>query len=215
MARTVAPLLSFGASGAIAKTQVYSKWKGRPYARRYVIPANPDTTDQQAVRNVFKWLNDQWKYLPGDGVAGWDAYATVNQFTARNGWLKQNVGSLIGETDLTNLIFSPSARSGLIADAIAVTGGDGSLSVTLTAPSLPTGWTITKAVAEAIEQQSPASGTLFGAVANSVTSSPYTISLTGLTNGQEYQVGGWFEFSTAAGLTAYGQSKSTTGTPSA
>ncbi len=50
MAKLKAPLLSFGASGAIAKAVVYFPWKGLNCAREYVIPSNPNTTLQQAQR---------------------------------------------------------------------------------------------------------------------------------------------------------------------
>ncbi|MBA7589575.1 hypothetical protein ES708_31661 [subsurface metagenome] len=50
MAKLKAPLLSFGASGAIAKAVVYFPWKGLNVAREYVIPANPKTTLQKKQR---------------------------------------------------------------------------------------------------------------------------------------------------------------------
>ncbi len=40
-------------SGAAGKAGVFAKWKGRQYRRRYVIPANPNTTMQQGVRGSF------------------------------------------------------------------------------------------------------------------------------------------------------------------
>lgn len=40
-------------SGAAGKAGVFAKWKGRQYRRKYVIPANPDTTMQSTVRNHF------------------------------------------------------------------------------------------------------------------------------------------------------------------
>ena len=46
MAKVTAPLLSFGGLGTIGKVAVYSKWKGRPYVRQYVIPGNPKTAGQ-------------------------------------------------------------------------------------------------------------------------------------------------------------------------
>lgn len=213
MARTIAPLLSFGASGAIAKTQVYAKWKGRPYARRYIIPANPNTLAQQATRSVFKWLNDAWKYMPGSAVTGWDAYALASQITSRNGWLKQNVASLIAATDLSTLIFSPSAKSGIQAAGMTVTAGVGQLTVDLTAPTLPTGWTITEADVAAIADQDPHSGTNFQFFTGSDATSPYQVILTGLTAAQLYRVGGWFKFTRQDGTFAYGQSFLGSGTP--
>lgn len=40
-------------SGAAGKAGVFAKWKGRQYRRKYVIPANPDTTMQKTVRGHF------------------------------------------------------------------------------------------------------------------------------------------------------------------
>jgi len=43
MSKLTGPLLSFGARGQIGKAMVTSTWKGVPYARQYVVPANPQT----------------------------------------------------------------------------------------------------------------------------------------------------------------------------
>ncbi len=212
MARTIAPLLSFGASGQIGKTQVYSKWKGRPYARRYIIPSNPNTTAQQGVRGVFKFLNDLWKYMPGGALAAWELYAQGSQITARNGWLKQNTAALIGESDLANLIFSPSAKSGLQAAGITATGGVDTITVALTAPFLPTGWTISQAIAAAVKDQDPMAPTDFAVNSGTDATSPYSIVMTGFGTGL-YRVGGWFEFLRPDGTFAYGQALPATATP--
>lgn len=213
MARVVAPLLSFGASGQIGKSQVYSKWKGRPYARRYIIPSNPNTTAQQGVRGVFGFLNDLWKYLPGTALSAWELYAQGSQITARNGWLKQNVAALIGDVTLADLVFSPSAKSGLQAAAMTVTAGATQLTIALTAPILPTGWTISMAIAAAVKDQDPMNPSALKVTAGTDATSPYSIVLTGLTTGALYRVGGWFEFFRPDGTFAYGQSISGSGTP--
>lgn len=54
MAKLKAPLLSLGASGAIAKAIVFFSWKGLNVAREYVVPANPNTTAQQTQRGWLK-----------------------------------------------------------------------------------------------------------------------------------------------------------------
>lgn len=215
MSRTVAPLLSFEASGQIAKTQVYSKWKGRPYVRRYTVPANPKTSSQMETRNTFKWLNDVWKFMPGSAVAAWQLYALNNRFTDRNGFIKVNLSELRSQTDLTNFTMSPSAGSGLAAQAMSLTAGSLSITVDLTAPALPSGWTITQAVAAAIQQQDPQTGTQFIVTAGTDDATPWSISLTGLTATQEYVVGGWFKFTKPDGTFAYGQSLMDTATPTA
>ncbi|MBA7566856.1 hypothetical protein ES708_08555 [subsurface metagenome] len=63
MAKLKAPLMSLGASGAIAKTLVYFPWKGINAVREYVIPTNPQTdrqTDQRAfIKEVVPLLHTQ------------------------------------------------------------------------------------------------------------------------------------------------------------
>ncbi|MBA7589152.1 hypothetical protein ES708_31228 [subsurface metagenome] len=58
MAKLKAPLLSFGASGAIAKAIVYFPWKGLNCAREYVIPANPRTDPQTTQRGYLTTMVD-------------------------------------------------------------------------------------------------------------------------------------------------------------
>lgn len=214
MARTTAPLLSFEASGQIAQTQVYATWKGRPYVRRYTIPGNPRTVEQMKTRNAFKWLTDTWKYYPASAVDAWKLYATGLQLTDRNVFFKINIPLLRGKTVITDLVLSPAARSGLIAQAVTVTAGVGTVTVALTAPALPTGWTITQAYAAAIAQQDPATGTAHEVFAATDTTAPWSIDLTGLTAGTPYLAGGWFKYAKPDGTTAYGQSLQGLATPS-
>lgn len=206
MARTVAPLLSFDAGGQIAKTQVYSKWKGRPYVRRYVLPANPNTLQQQATRNAFKWLMEAWKFMPAIATQAWDLYGSSLQITDRNAWAKANTSTLRTATTLDDLVVSPAARSGIVAGSMGLTPGDDQITVALTAPLLPNGWTITSAYALAIPQQNPQTEADYRMVAGDDDSSPYSIVLTGLQSAVEYLVGGWFEYAKPDGSIAYGQS---------
>lgn len=52
-------------SGQAGKAGVFAKWKGRQYRRAYVIPANPNTTKQQSVRNNL-----------GNAIIRWHEYCT-------------------------------------------------------------------------------------------------------------------------------------------
>jgi hypothetical protein len=205
MAKTTAPLLSFEGSGQIAKTLVYSSWKGRSYSRRYVVPANPQTAEQSLTRNTFRWLNDVWKFMPANAVAAWVMYGNSNRFTDRNGFIKINNGPLREETDLVNMTLSPSAGSGLIAANVTPTPAAGQITVALTAPSLPAGWTIVEAVAACIRDQDPQTEAFY-TVTSGVDATPaYSIVLSGLT-AADYLVGGWFKYLKANGDFAYGQS---------
>jgi hypothetical protein len=61
MAKTKGPLFSLDASGTIAKTIVYSRWKGRSYVRRHQIPYNPNTEKQINVRKAMSLLVALWQ----------------------------------------------------------------------------------------------------------------------------------------------------------
>lgn len=213
MSKTTAPLLSFDARGQLGQTLVYSSWKGRAYARRYVVPANPQTAEQTKTRSVFSGLNAIWRFMPATAQAAWNLYADNSRITARNAWLKANVRALRGSADLTPITLSPAAGSGLTAQGIEVTPTVGGATIAVVEPTLPAGWTIVAAHALAIAQQDPHGATTAEIVSGSDTTTPYSIALTGLTTGTTYVIGAWFEYAKADGSKAYGAAQQTTVTP--
>lgn len=213
MSKTVAPLLSFDARGQLGKTLVYSSWKGRAYARRYVVPANPQTAEQTLTRSVFSGLNAIWRFMPAPAQAAWNLFADNSRITARNAWLKANVSPLREAADLTAILLSPSAGSGLAAQAIDATATPGGALVGLVAPALPQGWSIVSAHAMAIAQQDPHGASTADIVSTSDATDPYDMTLTGMDTGIVYVVGAWFEYAKPDGSRAYGPSLQTTVTP--
>lgn len=213
MSNVKAPLLSFDAGGQIAKSLVFAKWKGRPYVRQYVIPSNPNSAAQQLTRNTFRFLSALWSYMPAGSIGAWELYAANSRFTPTNGFMKKNVGPLRDQTDLLLMTVSTAANSGIIAEDITLTPASGQITVDLTAPSLPAGWTITQAHAVAIRNVDPQTEEIYDVVGGSDASAPYSIVLSGLTDGEEYVVGGWFEYTRSNGDTAYGASLQDTATP--
>lgn len=61
MAKVTAPFLSLGASGTVGKTLTAATWKGVAYMRQRVIPQNPKTTDQMAIRDLVTDASVAWK----------------------------------------------------------------------------------------------------------------------------------------------------------
>jgi hypothetical protein len=214
MAKTTAPLLSFDAAGTIAKTQVYSRWKGRPYVRRYQIPANPNSSEQQLTRNSFRWLQAVYKIAPALVTAPWDLYARGLVMTGRNAFTKANNSTLRTASDLSVFTMSPGALGGLAPTAVVATPGSGQLSIAITAPSVvPTGWTIYSGVAAVIKDQDPQSDVDYTITAGEDLTSTYAVVLTGL-DAVLYQVFGWFKWNRPDGSFAYSPSVQTSGTPS-
>ena len=205
MAKVTGPLLSLGAGGSIAKTQVYSKWRGVPYVRQHVIPANPDTTDQQLTRNIFSTMNVMWKISPAGVQAPWLLYATGQPFVGRNAWLAKNVKQLYNKAaplaSMATMIGSPGAKGGTPPDAIAVSSpGAGQIDVDLTDGVAPTGWTLTAHQCFVFIDQAP--DDLFASIvtfAEDTGPPPSVISLAGLATGT-YVICAWNKWLKADGI---------------
>lgn len=213
MSRIIAPLLSFDARGQIAKSQVYSSWKGTPYARRYVIPANPDTAEQQLTRSTFRTLNGIMKYAPALVTAAWNAGAEGRPLTGRNLMVKANLANLREQANMDLLVLSPGAKGGPPLSSFEATPGDGSLSLAAVAPALPVGWTLASVVGAAIVNGDPQTITDYIVTADSEADTMTPVVLTGLTNDAEYQVCMWATYTRPDGLIAYGPSISVQATP--
>lgn len=84
MAKTIGPLFSIDASGSIADTIVYAKWKGRNYARMYAIPQNPQTVNQMIQRNKFAAAVSGWQVQTVPVKAEWGVAADPYQFSGFN-----------------------------------------------------------------------------------------------------------------------------------
>jgi len=156
MATVTAPLLSFGASGQIAKSQVYSTWKGRPYVRRHVTPSNPQTAEQYLTRNAFTWLQQVYKFAPASITDAWDAYIAGRVMTGRNAFTKANLPTLRPANDLNVFTMSPGALGGMPPTNFTVTPGNNQLTLAADLPTdVPAGWTAPTFVFAAIKDQDP------------------------------------------------------------
>lgn len=211
MAKVSGPLLSFSASGQIANAQVYANWRGIQYVRQKVIPANPNTSAQQLTRNTFSWLSNIWKFGITEFQLPWTAASQGQPLTARNLLMKRNIPILRGLTENTAMIMSPGANGGLSAQSATAAGGAGTITGTMTAPTLPAGWTVSEGVLVAMLQSNPQLDEDWPSYAATDATSPYAPALTGLAAGV-YVVGMWFTYLKPDGSTAYGPSTMTTAT---
>src|ERR1700749_673659 len=158
MPKVSAPLLSFGASGQIAKSQVYATWKGVPYVRRYAVPANPRTTKQVNNRNIWQMINTAWLYAPALVREPFDAFTSGKPLTGRNKFFSENQKLLAVQPtpdDLTGFVMSPGANGGLPPSTLVVTPGATQLTLSATYPDAPSGWSIVQVNAAAIRNDDP------------------------------------------------------------
>lgn len=203
MAVLTGPLMSLGASGTIANTLTYAAWKGIPYARTRVIPANPQSVSQSQTRDVFRYLQDLYKFLPGIGREPWIAAVRGIPMTAQNMMLSKNIGTLRTDTDLNALVLSPGAAGGIPPAAAIITPGNDQISVAVTAPTAPSGWTLVGAQGVVVKDQDPHDPIEASPVAVEDLTSTYTLLFTGLESVVLYQVATWLKWETPNLSTAY------------
>lgn len=81
MAKLRTPLLSFGATGQLAKTLVFFAWKGIDVAREYIIPSNPQTAAQTTQRGLFTSCVSAWRNYVTSSVerTAWNRDASVDR----------------------------------------------------------------------------------------------------------------------------------------
>lgn len=206
-----APLFSLDATGTLAKTLTYSKWRGIKYVRQRVIPTNPNSTDQQAVREVFRNLAAMWLYMPTGGKLPWQAAAAGQPFTDRNKFVSSNLPQLYGFATLGNMLGSPGFGGAPVPTAMVVTPGALHLAVNLTPGALPSGWTLDRGAAIAIEQIDPNTQAFEPIIGYDSDANPALVDITGLDAATTYRVMGWAEYTKPDGSLAYSVSLNTGG----
>lgn len=203
MAALTGALFSLTASGTIAKTLTYANWKGIQYARTRVDPANPQSVEQTKTRTVFSYIGDLYKFMPGIAREPWTAAVRGIPMTAQNMIASKNISILRDATDLNDMVLSPGALGGIPPSSIVVTPGNDQLSVAVTAPSPPTGWTLTAAQGVVVPDQDPHDPIAGVPVAQEDLTSTYTLVFTGLLDSTDYQVAVWLKWLTTSMNVAY------------
>lgn len=130
MAKWTSPIFS-DIRNKLGNNVVFSMWKGRPYMRSYVKPANPNTLAQQANRlhmaALIQIYQTTIKVTPAD-VTAWNAAALSQLISGYNRFIKEMRGVVVGDLEAAHGAFSVSiASSALPADDTQiytlVTGG--------------------------------------------------------------------------------------------
>ncbi len=88
MVKLKGQLMSLDGSGSIGKAITYSNWKGRPYAKKFKQPNNPNTAAQIGLRTMMRFLSQEWKQLNDNQQASWVERAAgymISPFAAYTG----------------------------------------------------------------------------------------------------------------------------------
>lgn len=135
MAKTVAPLFGIDASGALADTVVFSKWRGRNYVRIRVMPAQPRTDPQVGVRASFTGLVALIKSETASVQHEWDEAGKTKGITWLNAFVSQNQSNLkVGKGIQQHPTATPEAQPPT-APSLTCTGAKGRVIVTISVPT--------------------------------------------------------------------------------
>jgi len=91
MVKVLGPAMSMEASGQIGGVLVFSRWKGRPYARSLVKPSNPKSAAQVGIRAMLKFLSQEWEDLTDPNKATWVDLAKATNISPFNAYIAYNV----------------------------------------------------------------------------------------------------------------------------
>jgi len=116
-------------SGKVADA-VFSRWKGRSYLRRRVVPANPNTAAQQLVRDSMGRLPALWRSLNADLKAQLDAYAADQRMSGWNWFASHN--RVLEQTYDAAAVATPNALIDPVATLVLTAAPPGSITVTWT-----------------------------------------------------------------------------------
>lgn len=128
MVKVTGPMMSIDASGTLAKTLVFGKWKGRNVVRSHAIPANPKTAGQVSTRAMMKFLSQSWTNLTTAQKATFDELAATYAISPFNAYVRENMNRW-------TQFEGPTVEIGSVANtpptlgALTVTDGVGELTV--------------------------------------------------------------------------------------
>lgn len=93
MAKVTGPFLSLGARGTVAQTLTASFWRGVSYMRERVVPHNPKTAAQTAIRGVLSDGVSKWRFgtIAEADKKKWNTYALGLSESGFNRYLRSYI----------------------------------------------------------------------------------------------------------------------------
>ncbi len=122
MALVTGPLMSIDASGTLAKTLTFAKWKGRNYVRQRIIPMNPQSALQTGVRSMMSWISQRWNGLSTPNKATWDDMAATKEISSFNAFVGENLDRWQLNTTPTDAFPAAGLNTDLLPDDVAIDG---------------------------------------------------------------------------------------------
>ena len=140
MVKVNGPMLSLDASGTIANTATFSKWKGRNYVRQRVVPSNPKSVLQVAVRAMFKFLSQAWENVGATPQGTWDDRAAATNISPFNAFMARNMALWREFTAPSQTDPNPGTGTPPVATLDSAVGGESHIDLTFTITTLNDVW---------------------------------------------------------------------------
>lgn len=157
MVKLNGPMLSLDASGKLAGALVFSKWKGRNYARALVTPSNPQSAGQVGMRVMLRFLSQYWTHQSVGNRNSWNDPADAAVISTFNAYVGLNLAAWrnflapakiypITRTGTAEVLTNEAATAGVrqitVAFDVAVAGDNwGVMIFRSTATPVVTNWT--------------------------------------------------------------------------
>ena len=95
MVRVTGPFLSLDARGTLGDVMTGSFWRGINYIRQRVVPHNPKSTRQQAVRGAMADGVSKWRfgYISSAHKTMWNSYAKGQEYSGFNRFMEKYLGA--------------------------------------------------------------------------------------------------------------------------
>lgn len=84
MVKLKGPGMARDASGSLAETVTFSKWKGTSYLKLHQKPKQPNAPKQIAMRAIVNFLSKIWNDLPPGDRTSWTALAAEKKISRLN-----------------------------------------------------------------------------------------------------------------------------------
>jgi len=140
MARVSGPLMSMDASGTVAGSITFTKWKGRNVVRRHAIPSNPKSAKQVAVRSAMRFLSQAWSKISIAATPQWQDLADATKISPFNAFIQRNLRNF---RDALMPVIAPQytgAGDLETTQTVVAAGGVRSLSLTITTSAYANDW---------------------------------------------------------------------------
>jgi hypothetical protein len=130
MVKVSGPMFSLEASGTLADTATFAKWKGRPYVRSRVVPSNPKSAGQTGMRSMFRYLSQIWKSIGASPKATWALRAAAKAVSPFNEFVSYNQLRFRDFKAPTLAFPEATANTPAVAGALSAAAGERTISVT-------------------------------------------------------------------------------------